>query len=42
MIPVSIHLVVASDIEQGDFFLGNTKCQGDAVGMGDACSMKPF
>lgn len=33
---------MASDIEQDNFFLGDTKCQGDAVGMGDVDSMKPF
>ena len=33
---------MASDIEQDNFFLGDTKCQGDAVGMGDAYGMKPF
>lgn len=39
---LSIHFVVASDIKQDNFFLDDTKCQGDAVGMGDADGMKPF
>ena len=33
---------MASDIKQDNFFLGDTKSQGDAVGMGDAHGMKPF
>ncbi len=33
---------MASDIEQDNFFLGYTKCQGDTVDVGDADGMKSF
>ena len=36
-----IHFVVASDVEQNDLFLGDTKRQSNAVGIGDAHGMEP-
>ena len=39
---LSIHFVVASDVEQDNFYLGYTKRQGDAVGMRDTHGMEPL
>ena len=39
---LSIHFVVASDVEQDNFSLGYTKRQGNAVGMRDTHGMKSF
>ena len=37
-----IHFVVASDVEEDDFFLGYTKRQGDAVDIREADRVEPF
>ncbi len=39
---LSIHFVVASDVEQDNFSLGYTKHQCHAVGMRDTHGMKSF
>jgi hypothetical protein len=39
---LSIHFVVASDVEQDNFSLAHTKRQGNAVGMRDTHGMKSF
>ena len=39
---LSIHFVVASDVEQDNFSLAHTKRQGNTVGMCDTHGMKSF
>ena len=41
-IRISIHFVVASDIEQDNFSLAHTKRQGNVVSMRDTQGMKSF